>query len=127
MTRASIGTITALLSHLGTMTCMLLLLIVVLIVLVPTHVGVFANHGMDLPRMTQFAVRCSSWMIHYWFLTVPALALDGIVYFLLAGLSPKLNWLASVWACLVVLGMTLLVGTLAVAICLPLQQLPLGR
>ena len=42
------------------------------------------------------------------------MAPDAIVYFLLAGLGPKFNWLASVWAYLILLGTILLLGVVAV-------------
>ena len=53
---------------------------------------------------------------------MPALVPDAIVYLLLARLGPQFNWLASVWAYLILLGTILLLGVLAVAMYVPLQQ-----
>ena len=53
---------------------------------------------------------------------VPALVPDAIVYLLLARLGPKFDWLASVWAYLILLGTILLLGVVAVAVYVPLQQ-----
>ena len=116
--RTLIGTAGVLLAH----AFALAILLMVLQKVVPQYMRIFEAHKIALPDISKWVLLLSDRAVHWGYLLVPALVPDAIVYLLLARLGPQFNWLASVWAYLILLGTILLLGVLAVAMYVPLQQ-----
>ena len=109
------------------MTTFYLLLVFFFIFFVRQFTPASAGHDANVPAISIYALAVARWTLEHWYLTVPALAIDTALYVLLASLGPKLNWLATVWAFLIMLGTILLLGILAVGGALLVEHMPLGR
>jgi type II secretory pathway component PulF len=113
------GTVGVLLSHLIALT----VLIGVLVGAMPRYEMFCKDWNLQLPDTTIFTLSLSAWMTSYWPLPLLGLVPDGIVYFLLARLKPRINWCAAAWAVVPLLFTILLLGAVAAGMCLPLLPL----
>jgi hypothetical protein len=114
------------LGTLGVLFCHTFCFVVILFVFVavnPRYELIFRNHNLILPDTTVWVVRFYCLLVHYWYLVILALPLDGIVYFGLTRMSPKMNWLAAVWAFLWPMIAVVLLSIDIIALYLPLLSL----
>jgi hypothetical protein len=95
----------------------------ILLKIAPRYEVIFKDRGVMLPASSILVINLSHWMSYNWYLLVPVLVLDGIIHFFLLRLSPRLNWLAAVWAFLIMVFAVVLLGVIAIGLCLPLQQI----
>ncbi len=100
------------------------ILATVFLAVVPRYLVFYDHHSLSLPSATKLAIYASFYMSAYWYLAAPGLALDGVIYFLLARLPRRLDWLATAWAMLIPTVTVVVLGWAATALYMPLETFP---
>jgi type II secretory pathway component PulF len=92
--------------------------------IVPQFLAMFAEFEAEVPPVSILVIDLSHIVTAYWYLVLPlALVIDAALLFGLRCLPAAANWLATVWATLVWLGMLLLLAMVVVGLYVPLDQL----
>jgi type II secretory pathway component PulF len=95
-----------------------------LVRIVPVFEKVFKDFAMSLPQITLMLIMLSRWMSAYWWLAfAAAFVVDAGVLFGLRCLPPGGRWLSTLWAAFVLVAAVLLLGTILVAVGVPLAAL----
>jgi type II secretory pathway component PulF len=91
---------------------------------VPMFEKVFEGFDADLPEVTKVLISLSRWMSSYWWLVlVVGFVVDAGMLFGLRCLPPGGRWLSTLWAACVLVAAVCLLGTILLAVGLPLTSL----
>ena len=99
-------------------------LFVALIRVVPGFLVLFEEFDAALPAMTILVANLSRMVAGYWYLFVVfGFGLDAFLILGFSLLPGKAKWLGGLWASVVLLAVTLLLGFIMMAVLLPLEAL----
>ncbi len=125
------GTVRTIVGTAGVLLCHFIS--VVILVEITVFVGprccypLWFDWNLLLPPVSQYTCILSHWIGAYWYLMVLALVPVAIIYFLLARLTYRMNWLATAWGYMVPMGTIVLLGIITTGLCVPFVNAPRGQ
>jgi hypothetical protein len=125
------GTVRAIVGTAGVLLCHFIS--VVILVEITVFVGprccypLWSDWNLQVPQISQWTNMLSHLMNAYWYLMVLAIVPDAIIYFLLARLTYRLNWLATAWGFMVPMVTIVLLGIITTGLCMPFASFPRGQ